>query len=139
MTEPAPDDQMTTLLRQTFRGSLAERMGIEIGEISRDRVTGTMPVDNNTQPYGLLHGGASCVLAESLASTGAAFHGWPDRSAVGIEISASHHRSATSGVVTGVATVLHAGRMLSAWQVEISDDQGRRLCSARVTCVLRES
>ena len=83
-------------------------MGIEITEASPDRVVGTMPVEGNTQPYGLLHGGASVVLAESLGSIGAALHAGRDRIAVGIEINATHHRSVTSGTVTGVATPVSA-------------------------------
>src|SRR5580658_8128660 len=87
--------------------TLPGRMGIKIVEASPERVVGTMPVAGNTQPYGVLHGGASCVLAETLGSLGAALHAGPDRYTVGIEISATHHRGAAQGEVTGVATLLH--------------------------------
>ena len=99
---------------------------------------GRMPVAGNTQPYGLLHGGASVVLAETLGSTGAAIHAGADRIAVGIEINATHHRSATSGFVTGVATRLHGGRSLATYEIEITDEQGRRVCTSRLTCMLRD-
>lgn len=97
-----------------------------------------MPVEGNIQPYGLLHGGASCVLAETLGSTGAALHAGPGRGAVGIEINATHHRSATAGHVTGVATRIHGGRTLATYDIEITDDQGRRVCTSRLTCMLRD-
>lgn len=116
--------------------ALHERMGIEILEASPARVVGTMPVDGNTQPFGLLHGGASCVLAESLGSIGAALHAQPDGMAVGTDINATHHRAARSGIVTGVATPLHLGRTIACYEVVISDDQGRRICTARLTCQL---
>jgi len=117
-------------------GGLNERMGIELVEISADRVVATMPVAGNTQPYGLLHGGASVVLAESLGSIGAAINAHPDRVAVGVDINATHHRSATSGIVTGVATPVHLGRTSSCWEVVVSDERGKRVCTSRITCSL---
>ena len=119
-------------------GDLAARMGIEIIEAAAERVVGRMPVAGNTQPYGLLHGGASCVLAETLGSTGASLHAGPERQAFGIEISATHHRSATEGFVTGVATRLHGGRTLAAYEIVITDGQDRRVCTSRLTCMLRD-
>ncbi|WP_345574872.1 hotdog fold thioesterase [Nonomuraea rosea] len=119
-------------------GTLAERMGIEFVEAGPERVVGRMPVEGNTQPYGLLHGGASAVLAETLGSVAAAIHAGPDRIAVGIEINATHHRSARSGYVTGVATRLHGGRTLATYDIEITDEQGRRVCTSRLTCMLRD-
>ncbi|WP_336209215.1 PaaI family thioesterase [Nonomuraea sp. LPB2021202275-12-8] len=113
-------------------------MGIEFLEAGAERVVGRMPVAGNTQPYGLLHGGASVVLAETLGSTGAAIHAGPERIAVGIEINATHHRSATSGYVTGVATRLHGGRSLASYEIEITDEEGRRVCTSRLTCMLRD-
>ncbi|MEU8249197.1 hotdog fold thioesterase [Nonomuraea sp. NPDC048916] len=114
-------------------------MGVEFLEVSAERVVGRMPVEGNTQPYGLLHGGASVVLAETLGSVAAAVHAGHDRTAVGIEINATHHRSATSGVVTGVATRLHGGRTLASYEIEITDEQGRRVCTSRLTCLLRDN
>ena len=117
-------------------GGLNEKMGIELVEISAERVVGTMPVEGNTQPYGLLHGGASVVLAETLGSIGSAIHGHPDRLSVGVDINATHHRSATAGTVTGVATAIHLGRSTTAYEVVITDDRGKRLCTSRITCAL---
>ncbi|WP_082310195.1 PaaI family thioesterase [Nonomuraea sp. SBT364] len=114
-------------------------MGIEFLEATAERVVGRMPVAGNTQPYGLLHGGASVVLAETLGSTAAAIHAGPGRIAMGIEINATHHRSATSGFVTGVATRLHGGRTLASYDIEITDEQGRRVCTSRLTCMLRDA
>ncbi|NUW39741.1 PaaI family thioesterase [Nonomuraea rhodomycinica] len=119
-------------------GTLPQRMGIEFVEAGAERVVARMPVEGNTQPYGLLHGGASAVLAETLGSVGAAIHAGPERIAVGIELNATHHRSATSGHVTGVATRLHGGRTLATYHIEITDDQGRLICTSRLTCMLRD-
>lgn len=118
---------------------LHKRMGIELLEIGADRTVGRMPVEGNTQPYGLLHGGASCVLAESLGSLCAAAHAFENGSgyAVGIEINATHHRAVSSGHVTGVARPLHAGRSVATYEIVITDDDGRRVCTARLTCLLR--
>ena len=117
-------------------GRLNEKMGIELTEISAERVVGTMPVEGNTQPYGLLHGGASVVLAETLGSVGSAVHAHPDKLSVGIEINATHHRSATSGTVTGVATAIHLGRTMATYEVVITDERGKRVCTSRITCAL---
>lgn len=116
---------------------LHRRMGIEFLEASAERVVGRMPVEGNTQPYGLLHGGASCVLAETLGSTGAALHAGPGRRVVGIEINATHHRAATSGHVTAVATRVHGGRTLATYAIEITDGEGRMVCTSRLTCLIR--
>ena len=122
-------------------GSLAERMGIVLVEASPERVVGTMPVDGNTQPYGLLHGGASCVLAESLGSIGAALYAARSHGgyAVGIDINATHHRAARSGTVTGVATPLQLGSSICCYEIAISDQAGRRVCTARLTCAVRRA
>ena len=119
--------------------TLPGRMGIKIVEASPERVVGTMPVAGNTQPYGLLHGGASCVLAESLGSLGAALHTGPGRATLGIEINATHHRGAARGLVTGVATLLHGGRTVATYEIVITDERGRRVCTARLTCLYRDA
>jgi 1,4-dihydroxy-2-naphthoyl-CoA hydrolase len=120
-------------------GTLAERMGITVTEASPQRVVGTMPVAGNTQPYGLLHGGASCVLAETLGSIGAALHAATVNGgiAVGVDINATHHKGKRDGYVTGVATPLHLGRTTASYEIVITDDNGTRVCTARLTCVLR--
>ena len=118
-------------------GSLNEKMGVELVEVTADRITATMPVEGNQQPYGLLHGGASVVLAETLGSIGSAIHAHPmEKVAVGVDINATHHRSATSGVVTGVATPVHRGRSSACWEIVISDERGKRVCTSRITCAL---
>jgi uncharacterized protein (TIGR00369 family) len=119
-------------------GPMAQRLGIVITEASAQRVVGTMPVEGNTQPYGLLNGGASLALAETLGSIGAHLHAGPGRGAVGIELNGSHHRSARDGLVTGVATPISLGKTLAVYQVVVSDARGARLCTARLTCMLRE-
>jgi 1,4-dihydroxy-2-naphthoyl-CoA hydrolase len=128
-----------TELNEAYPETLAHRMGIKITAASGKRVVGTMPVTGNTQPYGLLHGGASCVLAETLGSTGAALHAGPGRFVVGIEINATHHRAASSGIVTGVATRAHAGQTLATYEIVISDERDQRVCTARLSCLLRDA
>jgi uncharacterized protein (TIGR00369 family) len=119
-------------------GELGDTMGIEITEASPQRLVGRMPVAGNRQPFGLLHGGASVVLAETLGSFAAALHGGPEKAPVGIEVSATHHRSATSGHVTGTATAISLGRTLATYEIVIVDDEDRRICTARLTCLLRD-
>ena len=133
-TELSIDDYIASMPQGM--GGLNEKMGIELTEISAERVVGTMPVEGNTQPYGLLHGGASVVLAETLGSVGSAVHAHPDRLSVGIEINATHHRSATSGTVTGTATAVHLGRTTATYEVVITDERGKRVCTSRITCAL---
>ncbi|KNB52627.1 PaaI family thioesterase [Streptomyces caatingaensis] len=120
-------------------GQLGTRMGVQVLEASAERVVGTLPVEGNTQPYGLLHGGASAVLAETLGSVGAMLHGGPTRIAVGVDLNCTHHRGARSGVVTGVATPAHRGRTSATYDIVITDEQGRRVCTARLTCAIREA
>lgn len=117
-------------------GALGDTMGIKLLEVSPERVVGTMPVEGNTQPYGLLHGGASVVLAETLGSIGSAAHAMPERLSVGVDINATHHRSARSGIVTGVATAIHLGRTTASYEVVITDESGKRVCTCRITCAL---
>lgn len=119
-------------------GHLGNRMGVQILEASAERVVGTMPVEGNTQPYGLLHGGASAVLAETLGSVGSMLHGGSSKIAVGVDLNCTHHRGARSGLVTGVATPVHRGRSTATYEIVITDEQDRRVCSARLTCMLRE-
>ena len=129
-------EQMLDELAQMSRGTLDERMGIRVLEASPERVVATMPVEGNQQVTGLIHGGAHVVLAETLGSMAAAIHAWPRGYAVGVDINATHHRSATSGTVTGVATPIHLGRTSTSYEVVITDEQGRRVCTSRITCAL---
>jgi 1,4-dihydroxy-2-naphthoyl-CoA hydrolase len=119
--------------------SLMQRMGIEMVEASPERLVATMPVAGNTQPYGLLHGGASVVLAETLGSFGAALHAGPGKAVVGLDINATHHRAARSGIVTGTATPITLGRTLACYEVVVTDEDGRRICTSRITCLVRDA
>ena len=114
-------------------GALAEKMGMTFLEFSLERCVATMPVEGNTQPVGLMHGGAYVVLGESLGSMAANLHAGPGRLAVGVDINATHTRSATSGVVTGVCTPVHLGRTITVHEVVVTDDQGRRCSTIRIT------
>jgi uncharacterized protein (TIGR00369 family) len=119
--------------------AIHHRLGIEVLQAGADRVVGRMPVAGNTQPFGLLHGGASLVLAESLGSIGAELAAPEGLRPVGIEINASHHSSVRDGSVTGTAVPLHLGRTLSTWSVAIVNDDGELVCTARLSCLLRPS
>ena len=127
------DSQEDILARAT--NGLAEKLGIEIVELTPSRVVGTMPVDERTrQPFGLLHGGASVALAETLASLGAIMN--IDRqhsSAVGLEINANHIRAKQDGTVRGTATPSHIGRSTHVWTIEIVDEEDRVVCISRCT------
>ncbi|MEV0846761.1 hotdog fold thioesterase [Streptomyces sp. NPDC049954] len=120
-------------------GHLGTRMGVQVLEAGAERVVATMPVEGNTQPYGLLHGGASAVLAETLGSVGAMLHGGPGKLAVGVDLNCTHHRGVRAGLVTGVATPVHRGRSTATYEIVITDEQGDRVCTARLTCLLREN
>ena len=123
---------------QTHRGALAERMGIEILEAAADKIVARMPVEGNTQPYGILHGGASVVLAETVGSIGSALHAHTlGKIAVGLDINATHHRAAREGWVTGTAVPVTLGGSVACYEVTIVDDSGRRTCTSRITCILR--
>ena len=132
-------DEVLTQLREMMVGGLDERMGMEVLEASPERVVMRMPVAGNTQPMGLLHGGANVVIAESAGSIAATLAAGPGRFAVGLDINATHHRSARSGHVTATATALSVGRTLACYDVAIEDDEGRRTCTARITCMLRDA
>jgi 1,4-dihydroxy-2-naphthoyl-CoA hydrolase len=118
---------------------LNDKIGMKILEASAERVVATIPVEGNLQPYGLLHGGANAVLAEAIGSVLAALNAGPGRAAMGLELSCTHHRAVRSGLVTGVATPLHVGRGTITVDIALADDQGRRTCTARLTCVVRDA
>lgn len=120
-------------------GELDVKMGVEILEQSARRVVARMPVEGNRQSFGLLHGGASVAFAEALGSWAAVIHAGPDKTAVGLDINATHHRSARSGMVTGVAEAISLGRRVTSHAVTITDDEGRLLCTARITNLIVES
>ncbi|GAA1693683.1 hotdog fold thioesterase [Microbacterium sediminicola] len=125
-------------VQQRSIGALAERMGMEFVEFTVERAVATLPVEGNTQPVGLMHGGAYVVLGESLGSMAANLYAGPGRLAVGVDINATHTRSATAGTVTGVCTPIHLGRSMTVHEIVISDDQGRRCSTVRITNMLRD-
>ena len=136
LMDDAGRNELVDELNRQGKGSLGERMEIEFLEASPQRVVARMPVAGNTQPFGLLHGGASVVLAETVGSVGAMLHAGEGGIAVGLDINATHHRAARSGVVTGVATPVHRGRTMATYEVVITDEDGKRVCTSRITCAL---
>jgi 1,4-dihydroxy-2-naphthoyl-CoA hydrolase len=143
LTDPTTASWMTVDELNATGSPLVKKMGIrftEVGtEIGNQRVVATMPVEGNTQPYGILHGGASAVLAETVGSMLAVLLAGEGRAAVGMTINAIHHRPASSGTVTAEATVLQAGRTTASLAIAITDDQGRRVCSCTLLCQLRDA
>lgn len=135
MTE---EQDLAAVLNEQGRGALANRMGITLLEASANRVVATMPVEGNTQPYGLLHGGANAVLVETLGSLAAALHGGPNKQALGLNINVTHHKSATGGLVTGVATPMSLGKTIAAIEVVITNESGDRIATGQLTCLLRD-
>lgn len=118
-------------------GTMNQHMGFEATYLTAQRVEGRIPVAANTQPMGLLHGGASIALAETLASLGSAVHAQSlGAIAVGLEVNATHHRAATSGYANGVATAIHLGRTTCTYEIVITNDEGKRLCTSRITCAV---
>ncbi len=116
---------------------LDEKLGIEIVDYDPDRLVATMPVEGNTQPFGLLHGGATCALVETIGSWAAILGVGPEQTAVGIELNASYVRSPRSGTVTAVCTPVRRGRTLATFLIEVTDDEGRTTATARLTCMIR--
>jgi len=123
-------------LRTLGSGQLDSKMGIKIIEATPARLVGTMPVEGNRQPAGLLHGGANVILAESLGSVGTQLHAGLDRRIVGVDINATHHKSATEGLVTGIATAISLGKTMCSYEIVITNEAGERTCTARITCLI---
>lgn len=124
-------------INELRKNTLNDHMGIRITEIGEDYVKAVMPVDERTrQPLGLLHGGASVVLAESIGSLGSYLAIQPDKRCVGLEINANHLRSVASGWVTGIARPLHIGGSTHVWDIRITDDKERLVCIARLTMAI---
>ncbi len=134
--QPMEQADFLKAIRDRGIGALDKKMGIEIIEASPQRLVGIMPVEGNTQPIGLLHGGANVVLAESLGSIGTQLHAGPNRKIVGVDINATHHKSATKGIVTGVATAVSLGKTMCCYDIVITNDEGQRTCTARITCLI---
>ncbi|WP_066068016.1 hotdog fold thioesterase [Neobacillus soli] len=121
-----------------IKDTLIEALGIEITHVEEGKVIATMPVDGRTrQPYGILHGGASVALAETVASVGAyELVNKETEIVAGLEINANHVRSKSEGIVTAVGTVLHQGKTTMVWDIKISDEQGRLICVSRCTMAI---
>mgnify|MGYP000154892164 CR=1 FL=1 len=132
------NEEFVKFYKERGSGALDQKMGIKILEAEQGRLVGTMPVEGNTQPLGVLHGGAHVVLGESLGSFAANVWAHPDKVAVGIEVNASHSRSATSGIVTAVCSAINLGKSLAVHEIVISDEAGRRLSTVRITNYLKE-
>jgi 1,4-dihydroxy-2-naphthoyl-CoA hydrolase len=130
VTTPPPD-----WLPHGMRSPLDDKLGVRITDFDPDRLVAEMPVSGNEQPFGLLHGGATCTMAETIGSVAAALSAGPDRQVVGIELNVSYLRAATSGVVTAVCTPVRRGRTLSTFLIDMTDDQGRPTATARLTCM----
>ena len=120
------------------KGTMVEHLGIEVTELGDDFVRGTMPVDDRTkQPFGILHGGASVALAETLASYGGYLTIDPEKyHVVGVEINANHLKVAKSGIVTGKCSPIKRGRSTQVWQTEITDDDDELICVSRITLMV---
>jgi 1,4-dihydroxy-2-naphthoyl-CoA hydrolase len=120
------------------KNNMVEHLGIVFTEVGENHIKATMPVDHRThQPYGLLHGGASVVLAETLGSVAAHFTiDAKNQYAVGLDINANHIRSAKSGVVTGISRPIHVGRKTQVWEIKISDEQDKLVCISRITMAI---
>ena len=127
------------ILHERNPGTLMERLGIEWIEATPERVVARMPVAGNVQPFGVLHGGATAALVESIGSVGAWLHGGDDIVPLGIEVNVNHLRSVRNGFVTGTGTPLHAGRTTTVWDVTVTDDEGRRTAVGRLTVLLRDN
>lgn len=125
-------------LEKRGMGALADKMGLEVTFASAALVKGTLPVEGNTQPLGLLHGGANVVLAESLGSLAANIHAGENRFAVGIEINATHLASATEGKIHGVAKAVKLGGTIAVYEIEITNDAGEMTCISRLVCAIRD-
>ena len=136
---PDLDPELISRLIDTRGGQLVQRMGIEFQKLTAEESIATMPVEGNRQVIGLLHGGAHVVLGESLGSLSSAIHAGPGRIAVGIEINATHSRSVSDGIVTGTCRALVLGRTLCTHEIVMTDEQGRRLSTVRMTNYLKDA
>lgn len=119
-------------------GEIADTMGITLVEATAERTVAKMPVPGNRQRMGILHGGATALLAETVGSVAASVHAGEGRFIVGLELNISHHRSMTDGTVIGTATALSLGNTVAAYQIDITDEQGNRVSTGRLTCLVRE-
>ncbi|HZA60644.1 MAG TPA: PaaI family thioesterase, partial [Actinomycetota bacterium] len=125
MSEPPTRDPVLQAAADAHRGTLMERLGLEWMELTPDRVVARLPVDGNRQPYGLLHGGATAALIETIGSFGATLGASADRQILGVQLSVNHLRPVRDGWITGTGTPVHSGRTTAVWDVRVEDDGGR--------------
>ena len=145
-TEPSPamltgtsPQEAARLANEHMRAGLAERLGMEWVEIGPDRVVARMPVEGNVQPYGILHGGATAALCETVASVGTALRVGAEKRVTGIELNINHLRSATQGFVTATGVPLHVGRTTAVWDMRVQDERGRLIAASRLTLAIRDA
>ncbi|HEY1331005.1 MAG TPA: PaaI family thioesterase [Actinomycetota bacterium] len=122
-----------------FDGTLISRLGIELLEVSPERLVARMPVAGNTQPFGILHGGATAALCETIGSYGATLAAGPERVVVGIELNVNHIRAVRDGYVTATGEPLHSGRSTAVWDMRVRDDDDRLVAAARLTLSIRDA
>jgi 1,4-dihydroxy-2-naphthoyl-CoA hydrolase len=133
-------EEILATLHKSMHGTLGETLGMEILHAEMGHIAARMPVDHRTkQPFGLLHGGASVALAETLGSIGANMLAYPDQHAVGMEINANHLRPVSDGFVTGIAKVIHQGSTSHVWEIRIEDERGNLCCISRFTAAIRRN
>jgi uncharacterized protein (TIGR00369 family) len=135
---PGTTSEQAVAAAHGIRGPLVEKLGIEFLEFGMRRVRARMPVEGNTQPYGILHGGATASLCETVASVGTAFLLGIEKLAVGIDLNITHVRSARHGWVTVTAVPIRLGRTIAHWDMAVHDDDGRLVAAARLTLAVRE-
>lgn len=133
------NDNDDAALATAVDGTLISRMGIEMGAFSAEHAVATMPVAGNTQPYGLLHGGASAALAETVGSFAAMKHAGEAGIAVGVDLNITHHRAVRTGTVTATAMAIHRGRTTATYTISVTDDDDQVVATARLTCAIRNA
>ena len=132
-------EQALAFSNQGFPGTLMGRLGIEMVELTSERLVARMPVEGNTQIYGILHGGATAALCETVGSYGTAIVAGLDRVVTGVEINVNHIRAVREGFVTATGTPLHIGRSTAVWDMKVHDEEGRLVAASRLTLAIREA
>lgn len=132
-------EQALATAREFGRGTLLERLQLEWVEVGLDRIVARIPVAGNTQPYGILHGGATAALCETVGSVGTSIHVGLDRRPLGIQLSVNHLRSVREGGVTATGVPVHIGRSTAVWDVRVEDDEERLVAVGRLTLAIRDA
>jgi uncharacterized protein (TIGR00369 family) len=132
-----PADRALEIVRG-FRAPLVEKIGLEWIDVGSERVVARIPVEGNTQPYGMLHGGATASLCETVGSVGAAFEAGPDKLVVGTALTVNHLRAVRDGNVTATGVPLHSGRTSAVWDIRVMDDSDRLVAVSRLTLAIRD-